>query len=651
MAAPWQIGGNALSIATHSGLAAVNADTAIMAGYMGMSIPIIAYSMVSVGGMALSSFATQVGSVAQSAASQASSAATTGNISLGNLGAYNTNMFHYDTAPSTKYGSGTFDSGSGVRQHMNAQGQWVDMEGGMPVQAQLAGAVRSAVNTQASESITAAKQQVAEYGHQVGADYQNMQRLNSYAGHEVAAGHQYSHGDKADFSASLAKTEQLAKDWDTDRKYSTSQKAQMLAAASVVAQNPKLLDLVSPVSLKGEMKITDASDAQFAEDFKSAVKYAEQTNFGEAWRGTQEAGERLAADFGDRTGATMARDIAGGVRKGISESERTTASLSTAEQWQQAKQHTDEQSASVNADLTQQLYDYVAHKNGPEFGQQAADMLFAKAKDGDAVAMQRLVTLANDYAHDNAAKLAGVTEAPERQPVVAEGQKDLTEIRHKRGSVEHAAVHDYGQKPAKAAQLQGIKDRTDVEAAAKGIAIDASNERGDIGTNIVPPTGGGALAGNVDGHIENGQWMGRQILDAGKNSVIPKAAGDLYRAGKNTLTGEYHPPEGTNAEWRDGLTGDGLGQSPAHGGQVPDGGPSTPSGAGKPSVHADVPDVPSGSALPQSGSENHPDVPAIPRSEGGSSTPAGADTGTGQHGNEPSVHADTGRTELRFPLS
>jgi hypothetical protein len=113
-AAAAQLGGQALSLATHSGLAAVNADIAILAGYMGMSIPLIAYGLVSGGQMALTQFASQVGAVAQSAAQQAGAAASTGNINLANLGAYNTGMFKYDTNAMTNYGQGGWNRSDGA---------------------------------------------------------------------------------------------------------------------------------------------------------------------------------------------------------------------------------------------------------------------------------------------------------------------------------------------------------------------------------------------------------------------------------------------------------------------------------------------------------------------------------------------------------
>lgn len=108
-AAAAQLGGQALSLATHSGLAFVNTETAVIAGYIGLSIPLIAYGLVSGGQMALSQLAAQVGAVAQVAANQSSASTSTGNINLATIGAYNTGMFKNDTNALTNYGQGQYN--------------------------------------------------------------------------------------------------------------------------------------------------------------------------------------------------------------------------------------------------------------------------------------------------------------------------------------------------------------------------------------------------------------------------------------------------------------------------------------------------------------------------------------------------------------
>lgn len=167
MAAAAQLSGQALSLATHSGLATVNADTAILAGYMGMSIPIIAYGLVSGGQMAMSQFASHVAAVAQSAAQQAASSATTGNISLSNLGAYNTGMFRYDTSPTTEYGTGHINRADGGAVSMARDGATYLSKAGQQLGATLdVGATEQLARTQGLKTMQQAVHTQAEnYSH------------------------------------------------------------------------------------------------------------------------------------------------------------------------------------------------------------------------------------------------------------------------------------------------------------------------------------------------------------------------------------------------------------------------------------------------------------------------------------------------------
>ncbi|HHC71954.1 MAG TPA: conjugal transfer protein TraG [Thiotrichales bacterium] len=117
-----EIGTNVLSLATHSGLAQVATDTAILAGFMTTSVPLIAYGLVTGGQMALTQLASQIGSVAQAAAARSAATTTSGNLQLGTYSVENTGMFQNTTSPTTHAGGFTkFDPTTGAT-HTGALG-------------------------------------------------------------------------------------------------------------------------------------------------------------------------------------------------------------------------------------------------------------------------------------------------------------------------------------------------------------------------------------------------------------------------------------------------------------------------------------------------------------------------------------------------
>ncbi len=95
-------GTSGLTLSSQAGLAQVNADVAGLAGYLLLSVPVLAAGMVK-GLMSVFTQAAQyIAGVTQGAASSAASDAVSGNLSLGNTNfsnhsAYNTSANHFDT--------------------------------------------------------------------------------------------------------------------------------------------------------------------------------------------------------------------------------------------------------------------------------------------------------------------------------------------------------------------------------------------------------------------------------------------------------------------------------------------------------------------------------------------------------------------------
>ena len=101
--------GSGLSLATFTGMADVNADIGVLAGYLIASVPFLAGG-VAKGAMAISSQATSYLNPSQNAAEEAAREASTGNVSLGNSSIDNSNVltrqFAQGTvAPSFTYGA------------------------------------------------------------------------------------------------------------------------------------------------------------------------------------------------------------------------------------------------------------------------------------------------------------------------------------------------------------------------------------------------------------------------------------------------------------------------------------------------------------------------------------------------------------------
>ncbi len=119
-----------LVLATQSGLAQVNSDMAGLAGYISLSVPLIATSLVTGMHNALSHLGQYVGGAVQSSATASAGEAAAGSFSLGNTSfsthnAYNTSANHFDDTARTASGSVTDQMPGGSTVTMTADGSVV----------------------------------------------------------------------------------------------------------------------------------------------------------------------------------------------------------------------------------------------------------------------------------------------------------------------------------------------------------------------------------------------------------------------------------------------------------------------------------------------------------------------------------------------
>ncbi|MCP5152455.1 MAG: conjugal transfer protein TraG N-terminal domain-containing protein, partial [Chromatiales bacterium] len=97
-------GSTVLSLANYTGLRQVMADTALIAGYLSLSIPMISYLVVNQGGAMIANLATKVGQSYEAPVGKGAEEATTGNISLGSTTLGKADWWARSTSPSHRAG-------------------------------------------------------------------------------------------------------------------------------------------------------------------------------------------------------------------------------------------------------------------------------------------------------------------------------------------------------------------------------------------------------------------------------------------------------------------------------------------------------------------------------------------------------------------
>lgn len=114
-----------LSIMTNTGLGKVMEDYAAIAGYLSLSIPMIAWLLVSMSGAMMAGLAGRLMQGYEQPVSKASDEATSGNTRLGDTRYMNTSAFQENTSPTVDSGMMHERLGSGSMQDTTAMGRYL----------------------------------------------------------------------------------------------------------------------------------------------------------------------------------------------------------------------------------------------------------------------------------------------------------------------------------------------------------------------------------------------------------------------------------------------------------------------------------------------------------------------------------------------
>ncbi|WP_127476718.1 conjugal transfer protein TraG N-terminal domain-containing protein [Sulfurivermis fontis] len=507
MAAAAQLGGQALSLATHSGLAAVNVETSVIAGYIGISIPLIAYGLVSGGQMALTQLASQVASVAQSAASQAGSTAATGNINLANLGAYNTGMFKSDTNALTNYGQGKYNDSYG------ASHDW--SRGGVHGQTNLKTDV--GVSAELAETLQAAKKQ-------------SLSELDQAA---QTAGHRYAEGLAANLGKALDLTRTTG--WGTTKTDGWSQQdatAYKEMSEHVQQLIHKLADGETFSQKQAEEIVLKAYTEAYASasasgKFDVGVFKAELKTGLEA--GLRAEGSHKEADEIARTASAVAESAdADVIRRGV-EALRNYASSTTV-------QNTERGSNDLGAALRSDLQDTAMHEKNWQDARTrltAAQEEWSKVTaDSQSISANVIPELIDDLRRSGHSQVASLTSDPTRS-------RELAQV------LGLAAKLKFG-------------DRVDgIEAARTAIESVTNPTYGQIGFAMGQRAETTAKVDNRDEAVDQADRENRHTV-AGEGAVRRAAAGNEHTVLHKPLSA-HSPYAGAAAL---GLDPDKLGQVP-----------------------------------------------------------------------------------------
>lgn len=369
----------ALSIANIAGITQANADAMAVAGYLMWPVTLGGAIMLFKGlPGAIQSMGQLMGGVVQHAGSHVVAESVGGNISAGNANfgnrsLYNTNANHWDTNVRYAAGGASFQTGTGSTLSITPSGSEVlDNRGGLSslgVSVHAAESIRTAASHQAQSNLSAGFNQTHAAGEQYSAAIRKLDDFSRQQSHYVSSGQSHNLTDSTGLNKSAHTVSQLVDSFAKEHHVSHERAAQVLG--QVYAD----MKVGGGFIVKGEAGASASASASarsgFGSLYNDAHRFAVDKNFTEtvdsAHRAAVESQYRDSSDKGSR----FAGSVASSFDKGDSFRKEAASQFSKAESYSTLASTTSENAASINANYTQEFYEWMHHQPAPasQYGQ------------------------------------------------------------------------------------------------------------------------------------------------------------------------------------------------------------------------------------------------------------------------------------------
>ncbi|MFT3741096.1 MAG: conjugal transfer protein TraG N-terminal domain-containing protein [Gammaproteobacteria bacterium] len=368
--------GTVLSLATQAGLAQVNADMTGLAGYLSLSVPLIATGIVKGMSSIFSHVAQYVGGSLQSSAVSAGGEVAGGNLSLGNTHfnthqANNTAANHFDTNARTSTGMMTSQMPGGSLLSFTASGSEVMNNqpaiSSLGTSINLASAIRTTAMQQAdvaysealshqqsySESISQAKRQVLELSQQQG--------LSQSIGESIVV---------SDSKSQMTALSEVAQNSIRDNQYGSTTHFKGTHEQATIGAQAGVGGGIGISSLKASMgasgnisKTWNAGDNQqtgITHSTDISHNQSESHSVDEVLRGVKEGSYRATTEQGQR----MLDSISNSLDHAQQEQELASQQFQKAVSYREVATKAEENSVSINSNATQEFMEQLRHDKG-----------------------------------------------------------------------------------------------------------------------------------------------------------------------------------------------------------------------------------------------------------------------------------------------
>ncbi|MDE0854620.1 MAG: conjugal transfer protein TraG N-terminal domain-containing protein, partial [Nevskia sp.] len=422
-------GTKVLSMANYTAFGQVMSDYSLFAGYLTVSIPIIAWMLVSGSGQILASAAQGILSGYEKTTSSAAGEATTGNLSLGNTSFGNAGWWAQNTAPSTQAGYTQVTGGDGILRKTAAGREFDSMPmSSLPVSMALERSVRGSIDQGASEATRAARSDSVAESQRVGSQLAELDQLNHQLSRDQGFRDSVNKSTAADFQRSYGETTAMLDKLREGTTLTRGQTAQLMFASDASlsgtagigtpAGSPISAGARAGVSVGGSYRSGDEATRQKVLDRAKELGY--DTRFGTALATTLRAGSDVAGSYGGSDLQNYAQGVSSHLSREAASTSATTASIEKAKSFEEARQLSNTDGFGARIQLDDKFKNWLAEKLGDQ--NSALALIREGAPGNNPSAKAELSSRMREFASAYAEQIAGTVGPLSAAPVGAQGE-------------------------------------------------------------------------------------------------------------------------------------------------------------------------------------------------------------------------------------
>lgn len=370
--------GNALSLETAGSLLSANADLMALAGYMAISVPMIAWALVSAISFSGTAIASHLAGPASSAAGQAGGAVSKGDLSIGSLSMDNARMNTHsanqlDSTLSARGGGAAWQFGHGgtMTAYPGRRGGVVDMpQHRSAVGVNFAQQKANMLSQAAEQSDSAATANSIAAGTAMNATLAKGLEMVRSRGHGDAHTSGGRISESSALGRSLVEADEAQKSWKHSAQYNSQQASQimMYAAAGYHSGNSKniLGELAKSVGIQvdagGRVSGTTAASLQQALD--SASQHLIKTGYTAKMDRVRQAATDTAETSHDASERRASQSIKAGFDTSTRYQQEANAQRQHAQSYREQAQSTRQNASTLNANAEENAYQVMEQQMG-----------------------------------------------------------------------------------------------------------------------------------------------------------------------------------------------------------------------------------------------------------------------------------------------